>query len=329
MHSVLSCLITDVIGPASIAEELAVTAADAYGFEGGMALREHVRAIEVVLDALGLENGARVLLSPLAPAAYGKALRSRGVLPVLADVNEEDACLNPESVGKSLSHGIEAIFVHAPMGRVPDMGAFYNQGVPVVADIGEALGAREAEGFLGHGAQFVILPMETDGIATTGGGTLVLARKKGDLAALKSKTARLNQDAFLPDLNASLGLVQWREYSQALEARSIVYKAFIQSLLKGRHRTLASPRDEGWRAVPYSFPVVLASGMNEARGYARKKGVETLPAFTGRLLEEYPEDGESCPKAQSLMMSTVLFPLYPTLGKKNVQLIMKVLSTLP
>ena len=68
------------------------------------------------------------------------------------------------------------------------------------------------------------------------------------------------------------------------------------------------------------------SGTAVLAGFARKKGVETLPAFAGRMDAEADVD---CPRAKSLFMSTLLFPLYPTLGKKNVNLAAKVLSTLP
>ncbi len=329
MHAVLSCLITDVIGSATLAEELVNTVAGEHRFQGGLVLREYTRAIEITMESLGLTEGNRVLISPLAPNAYGKALKSQGLIPVFADVKEEDACLEPESVHKVNIKDVQAFFIHAPLGRVPDMEAFYDIDLPIVVDIGEALGAREANGPLGSGAQFILLPMEPEGIATTGGGTIILAKDKADLKKLHSKTEALGRDAFLSDINASLGIIQYREYPQALEIRETVLESYEQSLQKGRHRTLSLPRREEYRTVAYSFPVVADSGANDIRSYSRKKGVETLLAFSNSLLEEYPEAGETCPKAQSLALSTLLFPLYPTLGKKNVQLIMNILATLP
>ena len=328
MHSVLSCLVTDVIGPAVIADDLVATVAGELGHEGGGALREYVRAIDLTIQALGLEEGDRAVLSPLAPRAYWRAFENRGIVPVFADVKEEDACLDPSSVAERVNEDVKVIFVHAPLGRVPDMTALADFGIPVVGDIGEALGATDGNAELGSAGRYVLLPMEPNGIATSGGGTLVLAKDKPALTALNSAAEPLTSDAFLPDLNASLGLVQWREYPHALEARDIIAEAYRQALMKGRHRTLAEPEGEA-RAVPYSFPVVLSSGMNEVRKYARKKGIETLPAFLGGIMEGYPEAEEHCPRARVLMMSTLLFPLYPTLGKKNVQLTAKVLSTLP
>lgn len=332
MHSVLSCLITDVIGPAVIAEDLAASVSGEYGFEGGIALREYVRAVGMTFEALALGEGDAVILSPLSPAVYSKAIRARNLVPVFADVNSRDACIDPESAAAAASSSrgrIRAVIVHAPLGRVPDMDSLAQIGLPLITDIGEALGARENRGCLGSGSRCLLVPMEPDGIATAGGGTLVLAGEKADLQALRRAAETLTPDAFLPDLNASLGLVQWREYPEALEARDIIHEVYHKALMNGRHRTFGSPESEESRAVPYSFPVVLASGMGEVRRYARKKGVETLPAFADRILDDYPEAAEHCPNAKSLMMSTLLFPLYPTLGKKNVQLVAKVLSTLP
>ena len=356
MHSVLSCLVTDVIGPAALSEDLVATACAEYDMEGGRALREYVRAIELTIAALGLEEGDKVLLSPLAPAAYLPAIEHRGLVPVFADVREEDACLDPASVaavlgtsrpdageyregedsegddpeggtpdtgtgtGESAATEIRALFVHVPLGRVADLPGLCRFGLPVVCDVGEALGARDADGPLGRGASYMLLPMEPEGIATSGGGTLVLAADKNRLKALNEAGDNLTHDAYLPDLNASLGIVQWRD---------MVFELFQQALMKGKHRTLAGPESEDARAVPYSFPVVLTSPMNEVSRYARKKGVETQAAFSGRAISVLPELEEQCPVARSLMMSVLLFPLYPTLGKKNVQQIVKVLSTLP
>ena len=329
MHSVLSCLVTDVIGPASLSEDLVAAACAEYGHEGGRALREHARAVELVLRSLGLGEGDKAVISPLAPPAYARAFRAAGVTPLFADVREADACIDPEAALARIEDGAKALFVHAPLGRVPETAPLAEAGVPVVVDVGEALGARSADAMLGADAAFLVMPMEPEAIATSGGGTLVLARDKAGLSALSAAAEELSADVFLPDLNASLGLVQWREYPQALESREQIAEVFAQAVMKGRHRGLADPRDEEARAVPYSFPVVLATGMNEVRRYARKKGVETLPAFAGRMMDAYPEAAEDCPEAKKLMMNVLLFPLYPTLGKKNVQHLVKVISTLP
>jgi len=330
MHSVLSCLVSDVIGPALIANDLVAAVAGELNHEGGVALREYVRGISLVVEALELQPGDRVLISPLAPSAYRHVFRSKRLVPVFADVSLEDACLNPMSVEKTISNNaaLKALFVHAPLGRIPDMNSLESFGLPLVSDIGEALGATDGKCYIGSRGRYVILPMESHGIATAGGGTLVLASNKTALTALDTAARHLSADAFLPDLNASLGLVQWREYPHGLERRDIIAETYRRALMKGNHRTLTEGIGEA-RSVAFSFPVILSGSMNETIKYARNKGIETLPAFLGRMMDAYPEAEASCPKAKELTMSTVLFPLYPTLSKQSIQLVYKVLSTLP
>ncbi len=323
MQSVLSCLVTDVIGPASLAQELVAAACVQFSHEGGRALREYVRAIELTASAMELSPGDRVILSPLAPPAYLQVFSRLGIVPVFPDVNEDDACLNAGLTEAKLNEGnIKAVFVHAPLGRIPSLDFLSDFDVPVAADAGQCLGAVDSSGSpFGKNADFLILPMETDAIVTAGGGTLVLAGNRSALGSLEEKSRELSSDAFLPDLNASLGLVQWREFPEALETRQMIADIFKEALRKGRHCTLANPGSEECMSVPYSFPVVLSSGMKEVRTYAMKKGIETSAAFNLAA--------EECPAARSLALSVLLFPLYPTLGKKNVQHISKVLSTLP
>ena len=331
MHSVLSCLVTDVIGPASLAQELVHTVAGDFSHAGGFAFREHTRGIWAVMQALDLEAKDQVVLSPLAPGAYRHALAETGVQPVFADVHEADACMDAQSVRDALERegeGVKALFVHAPLGRVPHLEALGECSLPVVLDLGEAVGSLWGEDLAGSSCDFLIIPLEMDGIVTAGGGTLVLARDKKGLAALAQAVSSLTPDAFLPDLNASLGLVQWKEFPSDLADRRQISEAYTQALMKGKHRTLVDG-EEPATSVPYSWPVVLSSPVAEVRRYARKKGVETQTAFSDRVIEGYPDGEEFCPRGLSLMMNTVLFPLYPTLGKSNVQLVSRVLSTLP
>ncbi|MBE3133215.1 MAG: hypothetical protein IMZ55_07060 [Acidobacteria bacterium] len=69
--------------------------------------------------------------------------------------------------------------------------------------------------------------------------------------------------------------------------------------------------------------------MKEARAYAMKKGVEAVPAFSDTVAAVDEPLAEACPRARSLMLRCLLFPLYPMLAKRDVETISKVLATLP
>ena len=55
--------------------------------------------------------------------------------------------------------------------------------------------------------------------------------------------------------------------------------AYAQSLMRSRHRPLVQKGEA--ENVPSSFPVVLSDGMKDARAFAMKKGMETLPGLRG------------------------------------------------
>ena len=69
--------------------------------------------------------------------------------------------------------------------------------------------------------------------------------------------------------------------------------------------------------------------MKEARQYALKKSVDTHPAFAASIAALDDGPATNCSNARSLVLRCVLFPLYPMLGKRDVETVCKVLATLP
>jgi perosamine synthetase len=121
---------------------------------------------------------------------------------------------------------------------------------------------------------------------------------------------------------------------------------------KSRHAALAVPAEleGGGGHVRYGFPVLVREGLREVRQYAAKKNVDTQPACRDSIvaIEAAPAPGEAIPggeagaegspraaadrllpNARDLLWRCLLFPLYPSLTRKDVSHISKVLSTLP
>jgi tRNA-2-methylthio-N6-dimethylallyladenosine synthase len=78
-----------------------------------------------------------------------------------------------------------------------------------------------------------------------------------------------------------------------------------------------------------SFPVALSDGMKEVRQYAMKKNVDTHPAFADTIAALEDSPAAHCTSARSLALRCLLFPLYPMLGKRDVETVCKVLASLP
>jgi dTDP-4-amino-4,6-dideoxygalactose transaminase len=159
----------------------------------------------------------------------------------------------------------------------------------------------------------------------------------------------------LPDMNAAMAVIQFRESARNLEKRLEIARIYTQSALRTRHHRFAQG-DEG-QYNNYAFPLVLETGLKDVKAYARKKDILVESAFENTLIgfalateggaalfsgsspsgDAAGEEGKNsvprfqdlCPAAYSLSLRTVLFPLYPRLSSSEVERISKLIVTLP
>lgn len=291
MDAVLSCMVTDSLGPGSLSDQLSGAVSDYLGLAGGIALRERARAFAIAVDLLGLDPGSRVLLDPLVPHVYHAVLHELGLVPVYVDVSDDSLCIDAERVHAYVetTRGTEAeptaIVTHTSLGFVPEMEALAVLGVPIIEDVSEGIGANTGEQRVGRFGRFVIVGMEPQDVITAGGGTLLLATSKGDRTALRRRAEELSSDALLPDMNAALGLTQIREIEKFVARRAEIAAVYARALMRGRHRSPVQPGDA--QNVYLSFPVLADGSVSDVVTYAKKKGVEARPAFSAVMLARY------------------------------------------
>ena len=328
MDSVLTCMVSDNLGPGALSQRLVKDVAEYLGVDGGTAFREHHRAVSSAVDAIGLAKGSRVIISPLCPRVYREVFTEKEIETLFVDVEPETGCLDAEKIEKFAGQDIGAIVAHATLGFAPNMEALVEYGVPIIEDISQALGAHTGARRLGSYGNYIIVAMEPDGIVTSGGGVLLLGRSKKETSALSKIIENFPAELMLPDFNAALGITQIKNVERFIERRKEIAAVFSRAVMQSRHKMLIQ-KGEG-ENIFFSFPVILDSGMKDVQSYARKKGVETRPAFADSILTGIPPDSErDWPAARSLMLRCLLFPLYPTLTKTGIGLIERTLSTLP
>ncbi len=365
-NSVLSCLVSDRLAGGPLNHELSAELARYLGAAGGACLATYREAVDCALEALGLARGEAVVLSALAPAEYLHRLAARGLRALLADVDPGTGLVLRSEVERLLGSAPKALILHYPLGCVPDSDELFRLGLPVLEDISQALGASlgdggdaEAEGpppapsrRCGSLGAVSLLSLAPEGIITAGAGAAVFARDRRELKGLKEAVERRPRDALLSDMNAALGLAQAREIERFLKSRRTIAGLFTQAVARSRHGRLGPLQEQ--TGVPFAFPVLVKDGLKTVRQFAMKRNIDTCSAFadTAAALGQVPAgqapaepaDGGGQPEpqpgsrpeaagvpaaARDLLARCVLFPLYPTLLKRDLQLIVKVLSALP
>lgn len=327
MDAVLTSLVEEQLGPGDKAQEFARQCAFYLDVSGGLALREYRRAVELAIDALEIDNGECVIMSPLAPRVYMDVLASRGIRILYGDVESETACISAKAAEALMDQNPAACIVDSPLGYVPELGKLSELGVPIIEDITANIGAHFLGRKCGGYGRFAILSLEAPHIITAGGGALVVSQTKKDLGALRKAAESLDSTYLLCDMNAALAMVQLKSIEEFIGRRRDIAAIYTRALMKGKHKSLVQEGDS--ENVFYSFPVLLESGVRDAMKYARSKKIPTAEAFSEVTAGFIDFEEINCPNAQALYMRCIVFPLYPMLSKDQIEQISRVLSTLP
>jgi dTDP-4-amino-4,6-dideoxygalactose transaminase len=342
MDAVLTAMVEDRIGPGERARLLIQTAKEHIGFDYALALRSPAIALHLALKALNIQEGQGVVISALSPRYYAQVLSDLRLTPLYCDVSYSFPCISRETLEKALQArpgGVEArcIVLHHTLGFMPDTAAIVELGIPVIEDISQSYGVlpdieQEAEqagqtavAEKAHGV-FVILGLEERDMLTSGGGALLYAMNRRDGSVLRN-FADIPPEYCLPDINAAMASVQFREAARNTERRREIARVYNQASLRGKHKRFI-PLAEGEYNY-YAFPLVLETGMKDVSAYARKKEIVVESAFDRSIAACGSGDSMLCPVSYSLSLRTVLFPLYPRLLSSEVERISKLIMTLP
>jgi dTDP-4-amino-4,6-dideoxygalactose transaminase len=201
-----------------------------------------------------------------------------------------------------------------------------NVGIPVIEDCSQSAGTVLGEKLAGTFGTLAILGLEERDMITAGGGALLFAINRKDAALLRG-LGELPPEYLLPDLNAAMAAVQFREEAKNLARRAELAQAYIQSGMRTRHQRFREA--EGLQYNNYAFSLILESGVKDVKVYAKRKDIEVDLAFDTTLAGSGAIPSAQCPCAYSASLRTVLFPLYPRLGAQAAERVAKLVMTLP
>jgi dTDP-4-amino-4,6-dideoxygalactose transaminase len=274
-------------------------------------------------------------VSALSPLYYRQVLEDLRLRPVYCDVGQGSAVMSAETVSAALTRTEDApvprcVVANHTLGYAPDTAAIAALGLPVIEDCSQSYGTRVGELRAGSFGALTIMGFEERDMLTAGGGALLYAVNRRDASALRALP--LLPEYSLPDLNAAMAIVQFKEAARNLEKRRLLGEAYIQPALRTRHKVFVQGETAEKQSVEYNyyaFPLVLETGMKDVKAYARKKDIIVESAFDGTIAGSGGVPAERCPEAYSLCLRTALFPLYPRLTGAEAEKVAKLISTLP
>jgi len=351
MDAVLTAMVEDRVGPGEYSRVLLQTAKEHLRFDFALALRSPATALCIALKAMGLADGDGVLVSALAPLYCAQALADMRLVPLCCDAASLSfPCMSLETVEKAIAarpEGVQprCILLHHTLGFMPDAASLAPLGIPIIEDVSQSYCPPAAAGSGGEGGgekpekgaeapkpmeaargNFSILGLEERDMLTSGGGAILFAAARRDGSVLRGHSG-LAPEYCLPDINAALASVQFRETERNMGRRREIAAAYAHASLRSKHRRFA-PLD-GLPYNDYAFALVLESSMKDVAAFARKKEIAVESAFARTLAGSGAADAAHCPAAYSLSLRTALFPLYPRLRSAETERVSRLIAALP
>ncbi|WP_461256394.1 DegT/DnrJ/EryC1/StrS family aminotransferase [Treponema sp. R80B11-R83G3] len=364
MDSVLTAMVEEKIGPGERSRLLIQTAKEQLHFDYALALRSPAVALFTALKALapsgsthdgsvdGQAASKAAIISALSPRYYLQVLQDLNITPLYCDVSYDFPCISRELIENTIAkkpQGLEvcAIVLHHALGFTPDSASIAELGIPVIEDISQSYGSwlkpiskkdirqdeapspstgksEKEEPNVKFSGVFCILGLEERDMLTSGGGALLFAMNRKEGMLLRN-FAGLADEYFMPDINSALAIVQFKELHRNITRRHEIAQVFIQASLRTRHKRFIPINENEY--CNYAFSLVLETGLKDVTAYARKKEIEIENAFENTIAGCAHCD--DCPVSNSLVMRTVLFPMYPRLRSQDVERVSRLIMTLP
>jgi dTDP-4-amino-4,6-dideoxygalactose transaminase len=356
MDAVLTAMVEDRIGPGEQSQRLVQLAKEYLHFDYCLALRSPAIALYIALKSMNLPHDAGVIISALSPRYYIGVIEALGLKPIFCDVDASSAYISVETIQEAVTQnksGSEphvadprCIVIHHALGYVPNMAAIAEMGIPIIEDcsrsygtvIGNGLGEQSAAEkspsdksapsgqIAGSFGVFSILGLEERDMLTAGGGALLFAMNRRDASVLRNM-GELPREYGLPDMNAAMAFIQFKEAGRNAEKRKDISAIYVQAAQRTRHKQLIQADEAEYNA--YAFPLVLETGMKDVIAYAKRKEIVIENAFDDTIAASGIIPQGLCPEAYSLSLRTALFPLYPRLTASETAKVAKLIGTLP
>ncbi len=300
-------------------------------------------ALHLALLGYGIGTGDEVITVPNTFIATVEAIAMTGAKPVLVDVIEESALIDPAKLEEAITPKTKAIIPVHLFGQCCDMDPVMEiagrHNLKVIEDSCQAHGARykgKRAGSLGDAAAFSFYPSKNlgafgEGGAITSGDEDFIARIKGFRhhgQLTKNMHSILGYNYRLHAIQAVILGVKLKYLDEANSKRRNLAERYRKNL-EGLPIWIQSEQ-EGCMAVYHLFPVAYPNKpeLTEALDRANISWGEhyPVPVHFQPVFSELGYGRDSFPIAEKLMETSITLPMFPELKLQQVDDVCKVLS---
>lgn len=289
-------------------------------------------ALELALRVMNIGPGDEVIVPAMTYFATVSAVVLRGAKPVFADIEDKTYNLNPDDIAHRITSRTRAIIYIDYGGNPADATGILmtaqKHGIPVLQDAAQSIGGRIGGKPLGFEAELSITSFHTAKVVTTVEGGMIftnddsiarclrILRNQGEDPERKYHHAMIGYNARMTDMQAAIGLVQFRKFDEIIARRAALAETYHQLLANQKNIGLITPRQGNDRNAWFFYPV-LVPNRDKVASRLKEKGVETRIAYPmpvyrqPAILENLPRTTDpNCPVTEEFTSRVIDLPIF-------------------
>ena len=340
------------LGP--VLEEFEQRFAEYIGTQHAVAVSSGTAALHLCMVALELHPGEEIITTPFSFIASANCALMVGAVPVFVDIDDDTWNMDASAISRVITNRTRAILpvhifgVPARMDLITEIAL--SEGLAVIEDACEAVGARYAEqavGTFGDAATFAFYPNKQ---MTTGEGGMLVTDQETLASMARSLRnqgrdhmnswlthPRLGYNYRLSEINAALGVSQLSRIGNLLQRREQVAQWYLERLKSDERLVLQqAPREA--HVSRFVFVVRLGDEYCQADRddiirQLHNSGIGCSTYFTPIHLQTFYRErfGYSegdFPKCEHVAARTMALPFHPKLTEDQVDEVCRELQAL-
>jgi dTDP-4-amino-4,6-dideoxygalactose transaminase len=330
LKAVLSTLITDRIEEATISNQLENELAKFLKSSGAVLANSVTAAIHLLFLHLKLGPGDKVVLPALLPVAFYDAVQYCGCEAVLYDC-VRDFNEDKEKVVKLIDENTKLVIVSPVFGFYHQTPDFSGLNVPVLEYGWGSLGTTIEEELIGSFGDYAIFSLNNDSIINTAYGGVIFVKEKKQLSNIKSfknynhrDGQKVKYDYRVSDLLSAMALIQLQNLKEYIEARKRIFEIYHAQFHQLEFELPDIPPYVDYNY--WLYPVRIPGNVVTLREKLRRKGIGVSYLLHNPLYSYFNLQVENFPETDRFFRKHLLFPIYPSLKRTEVEKITKTVA---
>lgn len=256
---------------------------------------------------LNIQKNDHVLLPSYICESVKKAILKCGAIPIFYDNEKKSWISSYDEISKKVEKTTKAIIINYTFGiryDLEEIKKLTSLNIPLIQDSAHFISNNQSDVEVSNLFTASFYSFNATKLLATGEGGAICTNDYN----LFKELSKNKLDNGISDLNASLGLTQLEQYNNFLVRRQEIANFYFEYLGN------ISKDLKQFSSIYFRFPIFVKddSTFLNSKKIAFRKGVD-------RLLHDYSK--ESLPNTEIVFKNTISVPIYPSLTKKEQNII--------